>query len=89
MITSHLYVKHSKSPVYQSPDENSVPTCYLAKGIWVGVLENQTEWVKVVGVGCIGWIKAEALESRPPFELHIQQINPQSLDYVNTLDLTV
>ena len=86
MIQSHLYVKRSKSPVYNLPEDTGSPSSFLDRGNWVGVLERLGDWVRVVGVHCIGWIKISELESRPPFDLHIHQINPQSIEYLNSLD---
>lgn len=86
MIRSHLYVKNLKSPVYASPQQTDNPSSFLERGNWVGVLEKMGEWVKVAGVHCIGWVKASELESRPPLDLHIHQINPLSFDYVNAVD---
>ena len=82
MIRSHLYVKNAKSPVYASLQHTGRPS---KRGNWVGVLEKMGDWVKIVGVHCFGWIASE-LESRPPLDLHIHDINPLSFDYVNAID---
>ncbi len=86
MIHSHLYVKHANTPVYDSPDVMGSPVGNLERGNWVGVLETMGDWVRVIGVHCIGWVKTIELESRPPFDLHIHQNNSHTIEYVNSID---
>jgi hypothetical protein len=86
MIQSHLYVKRSNSPLYPSPEGHERPAMFLDRGHWVGVLETLGDWVKVTGVYFIGWMKVDALEPRPPFDLHIHQRNPNTIQYVNSTE---
>ncbi len=85
MIKSHLYVKFADAPVFERPEESPVPKQRLSRGNWVGVIERVGDWVKVVGVYFTGWVKAEQLESRPPLDLHIEQSETQSIQYINTV----
>ena len=85
MIRNHLYVKSSNTAVFPIPAESSLPSRLLSKGNWVGVVEKVGEWVRVVGVYFTGWIKADQLESRPPFDLHIEQDASKPVAYINSI----
>lgn len=85
MIKSHLYVKYADAPVFKQPEESSAPQRRLRRGNWVGVIENVGDWVKVVGVYFTGWVRAEQLEAKPPFDLHIHQSETEATQYINTV----
>lgn len=84
MITSHLYTKKNETPVFISPDMDSMPIHILQLHIWVGVLERRGDWIKIIGIACDGWVRAEDMEERPPFELHANWFPDQPIKYVSS-----
>jgi hypothetical protein len=81
MIHSHLYTRLAETPVYGEPIDDGRRICFLAEGNWVGVIKRQGEWVRVISKKGQGWIKADHLEARPPFQLHAFWIEGQSITY--------
>ncbi|MDZ4746899.1 MAG: hypothetical protein SH808_00305 [Saprospiraceae bacterium] len=86
MIHSHLYASKSETPVYVAPLEDGMPLHLLHRGDWVGELTREADWVRIVGVECDGWVRAEDLESRPPFQLHAYWTDGKPIEYINVED---
>ena len=84
MIQSHLYARLEETRVFSIPAENGEPMCTVHKGDWLGVLGRQDGWVHVIGIYCEGWVMANDVETRPPFQLHILQTEGKPISYVNT-----
>jgi hypothetical protein len=40
-------------------------------------------WVHVIGIQGEGWVKAENVETKSPFNLHVQWIPGKPIEYVN------
>lgn len=83
MIQSHLYARKSETPVYLAPAEDGMPLHKLHAGDWVGELAREAAWIRVIGVDCDGWVRAEDLEQRPPFQLHAYWTGGNAIEYIN------
>ncbi len=83
MIHSHLYARNAEARVYDSPSVSGLPLCTLPRGNWLGVLEQCGEWVQVLTIEGIGWVMAEDLEARPPFQLHASRKADGLIEYIN------
>jgi hypothetical protein len=83
MIQSHLYARKTEARVYADPSVSGQPLRILPRGNWLGVLEQRGEWVQVLTIEGIGWVMAEDLEARPPFQLHASRKAGGLIEYIN------
>lgn len=86
MIHAHLYARKSETPVYEAPAVDGIPKHLLHRGDWVGELEREADWIRVIGVDGDGWVLAEDLEQRPPFQLHAYWTAGKPIEYINVGD---
>ncbi len=86
MIHSHLYTRKTETLVYAGPAEDGMPMHILHPGVWVGELAREAEWIRIIGVDCDGWVRAEDLEERPPFQLHAYWTARTPIEYINVGD---
>lgn len=84
MIQSHLYTRLDETPVYDKPADGGRQITNLGAGNWVGVIHQIGEWAKVLSVRGEGWVKAEHLEARPPFQLHACWTEGKPIAYVSS-----
>ena len=87
MIHSHLYTRNTETPVYVAPAEDAMTMHILHPGVWVGELAREAEWIRIIGVDCDGWVRAEDLEERPPFQLHAYWTAGNTIEYINAADV--
>ncbi len=83
MIQSHLYTNKKETGLYQEKGEIE-PMCILNQGIWLGELDRVDGWVHVLGIQGDGWVKAEDVETRSPFNLHVHWTPGKPIEYVST-----
>lgn len=84
MIQSHLYARHTGTPVFSAPMSTSATVCSLKKGDWLGVLEHGPDgWIRVIGTFCDGWVRMQDLESQSPFNLHAVWTDHQTIEYTS------
>ena len=83
MIQSHLYTNQVETAFYPDREGKVAPLCLLSHGTWLGELERMDGWVHVIGIQGEGWVKAENVETRSPFNLHVQWIPGKPIEYVN------
>lgn len=83
MIHSHLYTNKLDTPLYAEANGNSEPICLLGLNNWVGVLEKQDGWYRVLSIQSEGWIRHEDVEERSPFNLHIHWEPGKPIEYVS------
>lgn len=83
-IQSHLYARKAETPVFAVPFQDGKPECILQQGNWLGVLERKEGWIRVIGIHCEGWVRAEDVEERPPFSLHIQWSPGNPIAYISS-----
>lgn len=83
-IQSHLYASKPETPVFPEPKGESIPVHVLHRGNWLGVLERINDWIRVIGIECQGWVRAEDVEERPPFSLHAFWSPGKPIEYVST-----
>jgi hypothetical protein len=55
-------------------------------GDWVGAIVREENWVRVIGVKCDGWVRADDLEERPPFQLHAHWNADNTIEYINAVE---
>ena len=84
MIQSHLYTNKAETRLYADHNENGTPLSILGQGIWLGELERQDDWIHVLAIQGEGWVKAENVETRSPFNLHVQWIPGKPIEYVSS-----
>ncbi len=84
MIQSHLYTNKEGTGLYPERIETANPICVLSQGIWLGELERKDGWIHVLGIQGEGWVRAEDVETRSPFNLHVQWTPGKPIEYVNT-----
>ena len=60
---------------------------FQVTGFWVGELAREAEWIRIIGVDCDGWVRAEDLEERPPFQLHAYWTAGKPIEYINAADV--
>ncbi len=84
MIQSHLYTRKNETGLYSALEEGSTPLCVLAQGTWLGELDRANDWIHVVGIQGEGWVKAEDVETRSPFNLHVRWTPGKPIEYVST-----
>ena len=82
MIQSHLYAKQPETPLFAARDEGQLITM-LGKGNWLGVFENTGTWLHVLTIQGEGWVKAEHVEERSPFNLHVRWEPGKQIEYVS------
>jgi SH3-like domain-containing protein len=85
MIHTHLYARNSGTKVFGHFVDTGIPVFMLEKGSWVGVIERHENWIKVISIDGEGWVRAEELENRPPFQLHVCWSSNGPKAYVNTI----
>lgn len=83
MIQSHLYTNKAETAFYSERGGEDSPVCFLVQGTWLGELERTDGWIHVIGIQGEGWVKAENVETRSPFNLHVQWIPGKPIEYVN------
>lgn len=83
MINSHLYTNKMETPLYAEVGGNGSPICTLDLNNWVGVLEKQDGWYRVITVHCEGWVSKDHVEERAPFTLHVQWEPGKPIQYVS------
>ena len=84
MIQSHLYTYKEVTNLYPERGEAANPMLILSKGMWLGELERLDGWVHVLGIQGDGWVKAEDVETRSPFNLHVHWSPGKPIEYVST-----
>jgi len=84
MVQTHLYARNAETPVFGSPFEGALPITLLHKGSWMGMLEDNGKWVRVITINGEGWVEREYTEERTPGELHILLMEDQTVEYVNS-----
>ena len=84
MIQSHLYTNKKETGFYPGKGETLDPICVLGQGIWLGELERLDGWVHVLSIQGDGWVKAEDVEPRSPFNLHVHWTPGKPIEYVST-----
>ncbi len=84
MIQSHLYTRLEETPVYDQPVDGGRTLTLLGQGNWVGVIRRLGEWIRVLSVRGEGWVRAEHVEARPPFQLHVLLSEGDNISYVNS-----
>jgi len=83
MIQSHLYTNKAETGLYPDRIETEDPICVLSQGIWLGELEREDGWIHVLGIQGDGWVKAEDVETRSPFNLHVHWTPGKPIQYVS------
>ncbi|MEO5906694.1 MAG: hypothetical protein ABIQ11_08210 [Saprospiraceae bacterium] len=83
MIQSHLYTNKPQTILYTDRSVTSSSVCVLNQGNWVGVLEAGDDWFRVLSIKGEGWVRAEDVEERSPFNLHVQWTPGQPIQYVS------
>jgi hypothetical protein len=83
MIHKHLIARWPQTPVYLSPEQQSAPQWYVARGSWLGVLDDQGEWIHVIAVDGEGWVRKDDVESLPPMKLHVVWSPGEPIHYVS------
>ena len=84
MIQSHLYTRLEETPVFDKPADGGQMLTMLGQGNWVGVIKRLGEWIRILSVRGEGWVKAEHVEDRPPFQLHVQWSEGDNISYVSS-----
>lgn len=83
MIQSHLYTIKPRTNLYTDCSVDSISVGELNQGNWVGVLEKKDNWFRVLSIQGEGWVRAEEVEERSPFNLHVQWTPGQPIQYVS------
>ncbi len=83
MIQSHMYTNKPQTNLYADNSGTSASVYVLNQGNWVGVLETQDKWFRVLCIQGEGWIRAEDVEERSPFNLHVQWTPGHPIQYVS------
>ncbi len=83
MIQSHLYAKKAETPLFSKRGDSNEILCLLGIGNWVGVLENEEGWYHVLTIQGDGWVRAEDVEERSPFNLHVRWEPGKPIEYVS------
>ena len=84
MIHSHLYTRLAETPVFDEPLDNGHRITILGPAHWVGVIAQLGDWIRVLSVRGEGWVRADHLEARPPFQLRVHWSEGNSIFYVSS-----
>jgi len=70
MIRRHLIATQNPTLVYAIPGEESGILAMVPKDSWLGEVEMQGDWIRVIGIDCEGWVKKSDVELLPAMGLH-------------------
>ena len=82
MIRSHLIATKALTTIFKTPAIESITTCDIQRGAWLGVLDRLGDWVHVITTQCEGWVRREDVEELQPMELRIQYSPGKPIEYV-------
>ncbi|MEP6646166.1 MAG: hypothetical protein ABJC12_03690 [Saprospiraceae bacterium] len=84
MIDTHLYTNSNETGLYPEGGETVQPVYVLSQGTWLGELGRKNGWIHVISIVGEGWVKAENVETREPFNLHARFTPGKPIEYVST-----
>lgn len=84
MIQSHLYTNKKETGLFTEPGVTLEQVCLLDKGTWLGELDREDGWIHVICIRGDGWVRIENVETRSPFNLHVQWTPGKPIEYVST-----
>ena len=70
MIRTHLIATQSPTRIYEAPDLKAQTISTVPKDSWLGELERQDDWIKVIGIDFEGWVRKSDVEVLSSMGLH-------------------